>query len=165
MDVPVNYPYEVSNRGRVRRTGAASGTRPGKVLQPEVTNRGYLRVMLQNEGDRQRFHIHRLVARAFLGEPPTDEHEINHKDANKQNNRPENLEWVTRQENLEHQQENDLVLKGRDNGRAKVTEEAVKDIRRLYDTGDWTQAELAEQFGVNQSMVSKIVRRENWKHV
>jgi len=44
--------------------------------------------------------IHRIVAFAFHGEPPTREHVVDHIDTNKQNNRPENLRWVTRLENI-----------------------------------------------------------------
>ena len=44
--------------------------------------------------------IHRIVATAFHGEPPTKEHVVDHMDTNKQNNRPENLRWVTRLENI-----------------------------------------------------------------
>lgn len=44
--------------------------------------------------------IHRIVATAFHGESPTKEHVIDHIDTNKRNNRPENLRWVTRLENV-----------------------------------------------------------------
>lgn len=44
--------------------------------------------------------VHRIVASAFHGEPPTKEHVVDHIDTNKQNNRPENLRWVTRLENI-----------------------------------------------------------------
>ncbi|MGN6638414.1 MAG: HNH endonuclease signature motif containing protein [Mucilaginibacter sp.] len=44
--------------------------------------------------------IHRIVATAFHGLPPTKEHVVDHIDTNKQNNRPENLRWVTRLENV-----------------------------------------------------------------
>ncbi|MBV8389673.1 MAG: HNH endonuclease [Mucilaginibacter sp.] len=44
--------------------------------------------------------IHRIVATAFHGEPPTREHVVDHIDTNRQNNRPENLRWVTRLENI-----------------------------------------------------------------
>jgi HNH endonuclease len=44
--------------------------------------------------------IHRIVATAFFGEPPTKDHVVDHIDTNKQNNRPENLRWVTRLENI-----------------------------------------------------------------
>ena len=43
--------------------------------------------------------IHRIVATAFHGEPPTREHVVDHIDTNRRNNRPENLRWLTRLEN------------------------------------------------------------------
>src|SRR5437867_1878593 len=44
--------------------------------------------------------VHRIVATAFLGIAPTKEHVVDHIDTNKRNNRPENLRWVTRLENI-----------------------------------------------------------------
>ena len=44
--------------------------------------------------------IHRIIATAFHGEPPTKEYVVDHIDTNKRNNRPENLRWVTRLENI-----------------------------------------------------------------
>lgn len=43
--------------------------------------------------------VHRIVAFAFHGEPPTNEHVVDHIDTNRRNNRPENLRWLTRLEN------------------------------------------------------------------
>ncbi len=43
--------------------------------------------------------VHRIVAFAFHGEPPTAQHVVDHIDTNRQNNRPENLRWLTRLEN------------------------------------------------------------------
>lgn len=43
--------------------------------------------------------VHRIVAYAFLGEPPTKQHVVDHIDTNRRNNRPENLRWVTKLEN------------------------------------------------------------------
>ncbi len=43
--------------------------------------------------------IHRIVATAFHGEPPTPQHVVDHIDTNRRNNRPENLRWMTRLEN------------------------------------------------------------------
>ena len=43
--------------------------------------------------------VHRIVAFAFLGDPPTEQHVVDHIDTNRRNNRPENLRWLTRLEN------------------------------------------------------------------
>lgn len=44
--------------------------------------------------------VHRIVATGFLGEAPSRSHVVDHIDTNRRNNRPENLRWVTRLENL-----------------------------------------------------------------
>lgn len=44
--------------------------------------------------------VHRIVATAFLGEAPSSQHVVDHIDTNRRNNRPENLRWVTKLENI-----------------------------------------------------------------
>lgn len=59
----------------------------------------YMSFNLPNRKSRR---IHRVICTAFHGLPPTQYHVVNHKDENRQNNKPENLEWVTQQENTIH---------------------------------------------------------------
>lgn len=74
----------------------------------------------------------------------------------------------------------DMQRKGRartpvgiQNGHAKLTERQVRAIRRLYIPGNLngytrvgpTQTELAERFGVTQMVISKVVRRVDWRHL
>lgn len=47
-------------------------------------------------------------------------------------------------------------------GRAKLSEAQVDEIRELYGTGQFTQKQLAERFGVWQNTIGRIVRRETW---
>ena len=49
--------------------------------------------------------------------------------------------------------------------KAKVTEDQSVEIRNLYATGRYTQAEVGRMFGLGQTGISAIVRRVNWKHV
>jgi hypothetical protein len=44
--------------------------------------------------------VHRIVAIAFIGSPPSPQHVVDHIDTNRRNNRPENLRWVTKLENV-----------------------------------------------------------------
>ena len=48
---------------------------------------------------------------------------------------------------------------------AKLNEYAVRWIRSYYATGDYSQGEVGEMFGILQPHVSRIVRRESWRHV
>lgn len=44
--------------------------------------------------------VHRIVATAFHGIQPSEKHIVDHIDTNQRNNRPENLRWITRLENI-----------------------------------------------------------------
>jgi hypothetical protein len=48
---------------------------------------------------------------------------------------------------------------------AKLTVEQVKKIRRLYNTGKYTQKEIAERYGLHKNHVQQIIRFEVWKEV
>jgi hypothetical protein len=56
-------------------------------------------------------------------------------------------------------------LRGSKNGRAKLTEAAVLDIRRAYRMGTVTQRELALRHGVDPSLISEILAGKRWAHV
>lgn len=86
--------YEISTWGRVYKNG--------KQVKPEVHCKGYLRVDLFNAAGRKHYKVHRLVAEAFIPNPD-GKPQVNHKDGNNQNNSVTNLEWVTDEENKEHQ--------------------------------------------------------------
>lgn len=110
--------YEVSNYGRVRRKDGYvnSGIKhndkrliKGKVLKANIKRNGYLSVDLSKEYKVKTISIHRLVATAFCeNDNPEVKTQVNHKNANKQDNRAENLEWVTPKENIAHVTENNL---------------------------------------------------------
>ena len=44
--------------------------------------------------------VHRIIATAFLGPAPSSQHVVDHIDTNRRNNRPENLRWITKLENI-----------------------------------------------------------------
>lgn len=71
--------------------------RRGRRGQPQ-----YEFVILTNrEGKPKKESVHRLIAKAFI-ENPNNFPEVNHKDENSLNNRVENLEWCSRQYNVEY---------------------------------------------------------------
>lgn len=56
-------------------------------------------------------------------------------------------------------------LRGEQQPSAKLTEDAVREIRRLHAAGDVTLAELAKRFGVARATVSGVILGYRWVHV
>lgn len=72
-------------------------------LKESDNGKGYLQVRLKQSSCRKYKHayVHRLVAQAFV-ENPLGNPEVNHIDEDKTNNQADNLEWVTRLENVRY---------------------------------------------------------------
>lgn len=96
--------YSVSDTGLVKANERIIHTKTGirkykeRLLKPEKTQDGHLRVTLSKNGVKTRFLVHRLVAENFLPNP-NNLPVINHKDENPMNNNVNNLEWCTIQYN------------------------------------------------------------------
>lgn len=48
---------------------------------------------------------------------------------------------------------------------AKLTDDKVRAIRRLYASGEWSQKGIGEMFGVSAMLVNGIVNGKRWRHV
>lgn len=80
--------YSISNYGLVQ------SHLTGKILKPGINHKGYLIVQLSNCGEKRNHRVHRLVAEAFI--PNIDNlPEVDHIDNDRQNNKVDNLRWVT----------------------------------------------------------------------
>lgn len=143
--------YQVSNEGRVRALNriveSRWGTRmelKGKEIKEVVDGLGYSRVSLSKNGKVKAFKIHRLVANAFLN----GSGQVNHIDANKQNNNVINLEYCTQKENNIHAELNNLRPKKR------------KQLIVCEQTGEvYTgQSDLARKIGVSAPMVTGYMK-------
>ena len=78
-----------------------SGVKGGH-LKNCIDERGYLIVSLYKNRKKKTFRLHQIIAEIFV-ENPENKPEVDHIDRNILNNRPENLRWVTRQEQLHNQ--------------------------------------------------------------
>lgn len=152
--------YEVSNLGRVRNH------KTGRILKFDTAHTGYHQVKLSYEGKKKNCLVHRAVALAFLPNPD-NKREVNHKDGSKTNNLLSNLEWATSKENQEHAMEHGLqrVLIGEECGIAKLTEDKVREIRRLHSTGEYSHSQLGKLFDIGKRNITQIVNYRTWKHV
>ena len=153
--------YEVSDRGRIRRSREGSRTSVGFVLKPSPNERGYLHVGLSKEGQQRTCKVHLLVSDAFIG-PRGEGKEVNHKDGDKTNNHSCNLEHCTKSENTLHAYSLGLMspLRGEENVRSKLTEDNVKSIR--LSLGKETHKEIAARFGVSRVTVTQISNGKSW---
>lgn len=95
--------YKISNYGII--IGKNTGGKPMKFCK----NKGGYLICHINLGEPygRVSSVHRAVAMAFIPNPE-NKPDVNHIDANKENNRVDNLEWSTEQENMTHSSENRL---------------------------------------------------------
>ena len=153
--------YAVSNFGRIKRTARGKGTYPGRIVKKSNHSAGYDAVNLSDGSSRHYILVHRLVCEAFYGSPPTDRHEVAHKDGNKKNNRLANLRWATPAENTY-----DNFINGTSNGKSSderriLSDEDVKSIRQDKRKSH----EVAKDYGVTPGNITAIWRRVTYKHI
>lgn len=158
--------YEVSDLGRVRRIAPGQGTRTG-IRRPQMTTTGYHSLMLSKGGKVSGVRVHRVVVEAFIGPIPAGLC-VNHRDGDKLNNRLDNLEIATYLENSHHARDvlgwRPVTRYGEAVGTAKLTEENVRYIRS-HQKAYGIATRLANELGVDQSVVGKIFSRRLWAHV
>jgi len=159
--------YFMYKEGRVYRKKVWDNKKKKYVTtdNPEVASRptksGYRRIKFGG----QYFYEHVCVYAIFYGIEGLEACEdIDHVDCDKSNNYIDNLEGVTRKENNRRAEENNLVGRtyGEINGRAKLTDEKVEEIRTLYKSQDYTQRDLAKKYGISQGHVSELVNYKKW---
>jgi len=114
-----------------------------------------------NLGDRVQL-VHRVIATIFLPNPEAKP-DINHKNGIKDDNRSENLEWVTNLENRKHAVTNRLHAHGEMIARV-LSEKKIREIRILAAAGS-SQCDIGRRMGVAQQTICKIVHRKMWAHV
>lgn len=163
--------YEVSEFGDVRRR-VAGGTYPaGYQLTPKPHQRGYRYFILRQDGKDKTMLAHRLVALAFLGQPPSDKHEVAHNDGNRTNNAVSNLRWATAAENQADRKRHGTFHEGEQCGSSKLTAQDVEAIRSAYRGGGTphcrggavTMQALADRHGVSLAQISRVVNAKHWR--
>ncbi len=91
--------YCVSNTGKVKSMKWNHSDKEKEMKQYDQG--GYKLVGIRRNGTHHNYLVHRLVATAFVPNP-RNLYDVNHIDGNKSNNCADNLEWVTKSENIRH---------------------------------------------------------------
>lgn len=160
---------------RIWNTNATIHNKDGKRRETGQTRRGrYWIVWLIKPGAKRGkgFYVHKLVCEAVYGEPKEYQasngtrmlQEVCHGRLGALNNHPSNLRWGTRAENAGDMVKDGGVARGEKHGRAKLSEGAVRVIRKRADAGE-SLADLAREYTTPVTNVRLIVLRKAWKHV
>lgn len=158
--------YMISNLGRVK-----SFVKTLPFIRKQSNKKGnYKEVNLKNlDKSYSYFTVHRLVASAFIPNPENKPF-INHIDCNTENNVVSNLEWCTPKENMEHCVKLNRTYKyyKRENKKihnAKLNEDLVRQIRKMYYDEKMGQIDIAKKLNVNKNAVSGVITWRTWFYV
>ena len=171
--------YELNEIGEVRRKTKLIVCKDGRrktiksrLLKVSIGNHGYKCVTLSMSDKKKSFLVHRLIASHFMGPSLNPkETDINHKNGIKTDNRIENLEWITRGDNVRHAHKIGLHDLRKSKMRIsklcianKISYGIAGEIRFMYEVSGLSQKEIGAIYGVSQPLVGRIVRNEIWTH-
>lgn len=144
---PNNY---ISSYGRVKSNGV--------IRKLQLSNAGYLRVLLTNGSRKWNASVHRLVALAFIPNPKCLPM-VNHKDEDKQNNNVTNLEWCTREYNMNYGTAKRRFIETHNKRGSKKAERPVSMIKQNGEiAGTYRSAREAErQTGIHESSIRQVL--------
>lgn len=154
--------YQVSNLGQVRRLPKKITTKSGwnqvhhGGIKKLGTRNGYHYLWLFKSNVGKKFYVHELVAAAFICDRPRgyDIHHINH---NRLDNRPENLQYISRGKHAMHHSA------GEKSSSSKVTESQVRQIKTLCKT--MRVVDVARKLGISYHIAWQVSHGKTWKHV
>jgi hypothetical protein len=143
--------YEISSKGRVKSLIKGKN----KILSLKGGG-NYAQLWLSKQNTKHRHYVHRLVAIAFL-KNNGNKKQVNHINGIKRDNRVENLEWCTREENMRHAANNNLMSKGEKHWKNLLTNKQREEIIELKKEGGrrYGRKELALKYNVSVLIISK----------
>jgi len=154
--------YEVSDIGNVRGVPGKKNKKCG-TKKPKLV-KGYLLVRLWRFGTHEDIGVHTLVAKAYIGDRP-DGMFCCHNDGDRMNNHFLNLRWDTPKSNSADRVIHGTHIGGERNGRAVLTEKAVREIKKRIQTTHDKLHQIAADFGVCVSTISHIKNGRIWAGV
>ena len=159
-EIELNKNYKVSSFGRIYSEVTKSYIKP---YQHKGT--GYLSIGLHENGSSITKNIHRLVAEAFIPNPE-NKPQVNHINGIKTDNRVENLEWVTREENVQHAMKTGLLNNfGENNPNNRYSEMQIKNVCKLLEDRSLNYNMISALTGVSVGTIGAIVRDNIWENI
>lgn len=156
--IPGHPLYSASSLGRIMNN------RSGRVLKHFQINTGYNYVRLSRGTANSALgvSVHRLVLTAFRGEPRGLQ--ADHINGTRDDNRLQNLEWVSQRLNIKRAARRNGGWKGQHNHHAKLNELQARIIIRCRGL-QVVRKRLAEWWGVSGTCISYIYARKGWRNL
>ena len=164
--IPNFTAYAVNESGQIFSSLGRFRDGKWRRMTPSPDGRGYMRVMARDDkGAERTLKVHTAVLLAFVGPPPTVRHECRHLDGDRRNNVLGNLQWGLPVRNAGDKIRHGTQIRGSTSPMSKLTESDVVTIRAMWQSGNFSQKELAEMHGVTKPTIGRICRYESWAHV
>ena len=145
--------------------GQIIGKRSKEPLQQTLSKSGnYPTVTVYKDGKTYVKRVHYFLLITFVGPRPTG-YCCRHLDGNSQNNDLDNICWGTYKENTQDAVDHGTFQRGERNGKAKLTDDTVREIRQLYTTGNYSQRQLARLFNIGKSTIGAVTLHQAWEHI
>lgn len=153
---------EVSNTGLFKRNG--------KVIPASDNGAGYFSHLVcyvtGKNGKRKqvRKYIHRLVCENFISNP-NNLPQVNHKDFDKSNNHVDNLEWISKADNIQHSHDNGRMQKRYEVGPVTIlTVDQVIECYTRVKNGEGVNV-VAVSMGKPRTTISSILNKRSRRDI
>ena len=145
--------------------GVIKNIKTGRIMKVHEVKGGYISVGLNGVNNflngKKKFAVHRLVAELYIPNPDNKK-EVNHMNGIKNDNRVENLEWVTPKENQAHSYLTGIAKSGCDHKRASLNREQVNKARELY-LANHKLKDIAIAVGSNYHVIKDVIKNRSYK--
>ena len=135
-----------------------------KFINGKIDKDGYRHLILKRDGKNHHVRLHRIIAKAFLGDPECESFVVAHKDGDLTDNDISNLKYCTQEENIQDKRKHGTHLIGSQVHNAKINEDIAAEIKRALLKGTIARL-IAEDFGVSKHTVYNIKYENCWGHV
>jgi len=146
--IPRHKNCEASNLGNIRYKNSISPCRTTGNCNFRITPAGYYLVSINNSSES----VACLVAEAFISQRPY-KHECDHIDGDRSNNKLDNLQWLTKGDNL-------IKRDMSNNGRFPIfNSKQIKDIKQYYNDG-YSFRKIGVIFNTNHTTISRVINNK-----
>ena len=145
IDGKIFSKYEVSSIGQIRNKNS------GYIFSSKSNSSGYIRnPFFNDEGNSKHISAHVIVARAFLGEPESNDLSVDHINRNRADNRVSNLRWATRKQQIANSDKSKSMLKG---------QPVIQYTMEMEEVKRWFNMATAERkLGISKSSISEACK-------